>query len=123
MLTLHYLVGSISALLGAAGVALGTDDGARPLDHSNVRRDFLKALDQAGLKHVTIHSLRHFYASNMLASGCSIKFLQHALGHASASMTLNVYRHLIPESGAEAVTRFDALVGGQVIQLTERQKR
>ena len=98
-------------------------DGARPLDHSNVRRDFLKALDRAGLKHVTIHSLRHFFASNMLASGCSIKFLQHALGHASASMTLNVYSHLIPESGAEAVSRFDALVGGQVIQLTERQKR
>ncbi len=76
---------------------LFTDDGKKPLDPSNVRKRFLEALDAAGLKHVTMHSLRHSYASIMLSYGASIKALQRALGHASATMTLNVYAHLIQE--------------------------
>jgi integrase len=92
-------------------------DGTRPLDPGNVRREFYKALEAADLKHVSLHSLRHFFASVMLASGCSIKFLQHSLGHASATMTLNVYSHLIPESAGEAVLRFDELISNEVVQL------
>ncbi len=76
---------------------LFTDDGVKPLDPANVRKRFLKALEDAGLKHVTMHSLRHSYASTMLGYGASVKALQRALGHASAAMTLNVYSHLIQE--------------------------
>jgi integrase len=101
---------------------LFSHDGTRPLDQSNTRRDFNAALKHAGLRHVTIHSLRHFFATNMLASGCSIKALQRALGHSSATMTLDTYAHFIPESAAEAVTRFDALVSGEVAQLRERHQ-
>jgi integrase len=98
-------------------------DRTTPLDQSNVRRDFNKALKEAGIRHVSLNSLRHFYASNMIASGCSIKFLQNSLGHSSATMTLNTYSHFIPESGAESVTRFDALISGTVKSLSERKKR
>lgn len=76
---------------------LFTHDGKKPLDAANVRKRFLEALDAAGLKHVTLHSLRHSYASIMLGHGASVKALQRALGHASATMTLNVYAHLIQE--------------------------
>ena len=76
---------------------LFTYDGKKPLDPGNVRKRLLEALDAAGLKHVTIHSLRHSYASIMLGYGASVKALQRALGHASAAMTLNVYSHLIQE--------------------------
>ena len=58
----------------------------------------------------------------MLASGCSIKALQRALGHSSAMMTLDTYAHFVPESAAEAVTSFDALISGQVAQLRECQQ-
>lgn len=98
-------------------------DGTTPLDQSNVRRDFNKALKGAGIRHVSLHSLRHFYASNMIASGCSIKFLQHSLGHTSATMTLNTYSHLIPEAGADSVARFDALVSGSVSNISAKKKR
>jgi hypothetical protein len=63
----------------------------------NTRRELYKALDRAGLKHVTLHSLRHSCASIMLGYGASVKALQRALGHASATMTLNVYARLIQE--------------------------
>jgi site-specific recombinase XerD len=67
----------------------------RPLDHSNALRCFHRALEAAGLKRVTIHSLRHSYASTALASGASIKALQRALGRSNASLTLNTYAHFV----------------------------
>jgi len=87
--------------------------GSRPLDHGNVRREFYRANEAAGLKRVTIHSLRHSYASLMLACGASIKALQCALGHASATMTLNTYSHLIQEDLAGSLMRANAVVTGE----------
>lgn len=98
-------------------------DGKRPYDHSNVRRKFNKALNKAGVRHVRIHDLRHTYSTNMLACGCSIKALQHALGHSSAKLTLDTYAHYIPESATEAIARFDALLSGSVASLSDQKKQ
>ncbi len=84
--------------------------GGKPWDHSNVRKEFNEVLKQAGLKRVTPKSLRHSFASIMLASGASIKALQRALGHASATMTLNTSSHLIQEGLGDSMMRADALV-------------
>lgn len=94
--------------------------GKKPLDAANVRKEFLRALEQAGLPHVTMHSLRHTFASVLLSSGASIKALQRSLGHASATMTLNTYSHLIQEDLGGALLRADqafSAEAGQVVQL------
>ncbi|MGO1384269.1 MAG: tyrosine-type recombinase/integrase [Arachnia sp.] len=57
---------------------------------------FLTARRAAGLNKVTLHSLRHFYASGLIAAGCDVVTVQRALGHASATTTLNTYSHLWP---------------------------
>src|SRR4051794_4238731 len=44
----------------------------------------------------TLHDLRHFYASGLIASGCDVVMVQRALGHSSAAITLGVYSHLWP---------------------------
>ena len=46
---------------------------------------------------VTIHSLRHTYASFAIAQGADVKTLQMQLGHSSPSITLNTYTALWPE--------------------------
>ncbi|WP_212746923.1 tyrosine-type recombinase/integrase [Sinomonas gamaensis] len=51
----------------------------------------------------TLHDLRHFYASGLIADGCDVVTVQKALGHAKPSITLNVYAHLWPN--AEDKTR------------------
>ncbi len=51
---------------------------------------------RAGLEH-RYHGLRHHFASVLIAGGCSVKAVQKALGHASASETLDVYSHLWPD--------------------------
>jgi integrase len=45
---------------------------------------------------VKLHDLRHFYASGLIASGCDVVTVQRALGHATATTTLNTYSHLWP---------------------------
>ena len=47
-------------------------------------------------QHITPHSLRDTFATHALAAG-SIKAVQHALGHATAAMTLDRYAGLLPE--------------------------
>jgi integrase len=50
----------------------------------------------AGLPDVRRHDLRHFFASGLIAEGCDVVTVQRALGHASATTTLNTYSHLWP---------------------------
>jgi len=50
-----------------------------------------------------LHTLRHTYASNLIADGCDVVTVQRALGHTQPSITLNVYSHLWPS--AEDKTR------------------
>lgn len=98
-------------------------DGSKPLDPANVRKRFLEALEAAGLKRVTLHSLRHSYASLMLACGASIKALQRSLGHASAAMTLNTYAHLIQEDLGGSLARASEVVTGAEGKLASIKKR
>ncbi len=51
---------------------------------------------KVGLEEFTLHDLRHFYASGLIAAACDVVTVQRALGHASASITLNTYSHLWP---------------------------
>lgn len=49
---------------------------------------------RTGMGDLTLHSLRHFYASALIADGCDVVTVQRALGHTSAAITLGVYSHL-----------------------------
>lgn len=49
----------------------------------------------------TPYSLRHFYASMLIAQNRDLKTIQERMGHEDAAMTLNVYGHLIRQKQAE----------------------
>lgn len=51
-------------------------------------------LEEAGVRHRGIHTLRHFYASRLIAMGESIKEVSADLGHADEAFTLTTYGHL-----------------------------
>lgn len=59
--------------------------------------------EKAGLEEFTLHDLRHFYASGLIAQKCDVVTVQRALGHAQPSITLDTYSHLWPS--AEDTTR------------------
>jgi integrase len=59
----------------------------------------------------TPYSLRHFYASMLIADNKDLKTIQERLGHVDAAMTLNVYGHLIKERQAMAREEDGGILG------------
>jgi integrase len=52
----------------------------------------------AGVEGLTLHDLRHFYASGLIHDGCDVVTVQNALGHSKPTTTLNTYSHLWPSA-------------------------
>lgn len=70
-----------------------TPDGRQLPDHS-VRYFLKKARKDAGIrKSVSAHTLRHSYATNLMARGVDVRVIQVLLGHRSLKTT-TVYLHL-----------------------------
>lgn len=69
----------------------------RPVRRSTFQDAWRRGIKAAGTPSVRFHDLRHHYASALIAAGCSVKVVQKALGHASATETLETYAHLWPE--------------------------
>lgn len=81
------------------------------IDPDNLRqRVWAPALRVAELRHVRIHSLRHFYASALIAQGESIKYVSSQLGHASAQITIDRYGHLFPNEKRTSADRLEAML-------------
>ncbi|MGR7025463.1 tyrosine-type recombinase/integrase [Geodermatophilus sp. URMC 62] len=78
------------------GSWLFTGDAGQPPHQNTVGHRWRTTLAAADLSGVKLHDLRHFYASGLIASGCDVVTVQRALGHASATTTLNTYSHLWP---------------------------
>jgi len=70
---------------------------------------FTGAAEVAGIPDgFTPHSLRHAFASAMLARGVQITELAHLLGHRDINVTHQVYGHLLPCAAKRAVAALDA---------------
>jgi integrase len=78
-----------------------------------------------GVEGITLHDLRHFYASGLIAAGCDVVTVQRTLGHAKATTTLNTYAHLWPTAedrtrGAVEAMLADVLAAGDDVPLCAR---
>lgn len=74
-----------------------------PVHTSDFNRDVFKPTTRSALlPDVVMHDLRHTYASALIHSGQSVKYVQTVMGHASAQTTLDVYGHLFDTGGQDA---------------------
>ncbi len=97
---------------GAAGVwqdhgLVVTTELGTPLEPRNVLRRFELLAERAGLRGVTLHTLRHSAASFLLAAGTHTKVVQEHLGHSSYAITADIYSHVGPAQQREAADRLD----------------
>lgn len=87
-----------------------------PLRRNTLGSMWHRAREAAGLPDwATFHDLRHFYASLLIAKGCSVKVVQRRLGHQSATETLDTYGHLWPDSEDETRNAVDLVLGGLTV--------
>lgn len=84
-----------------------TSDSGAPLFPDSITQWFTKFVKRTGLPKVTVHSLRHTYASLMIADGTPLVVVSHQLGHAQTSTTANIYAHVIASAEAKAAQTFD----------------
>ena len=63
---------------------------------------FQQAMAALKIKGVTLHSLRHTHASQLIASGIDVLTISCRLGHGSPAITLTVYGHLIEGKDRQA---------------------
>jgi integrase len=89
-----------------------TNSLGRPIRRSTFNEMWHRATGPAGLPAgTTFHDLRHFYASLLIAHGCSVKSVQNRLGHQSAVETLDTYSHLWPDSDDQTREAVDLVLG------------
>jgi integrase len=82
------------------------DEDGHYLNPSTVSKDFSRAMSEAGYPGVTLHKLRHTFATNMLRAGVSIKHVQVLLGHSSIKTTGDIYAHVVEDDLRNAIDTY-----------------
>lgn len=70
------------------------DGFGQPMGHSALTTQIYRIEDKAGLPHVSVHDLRHTFASMLNNAHIDIAMISRELGHASIGITLNTYTHV-----------------------------
>ncbi len=83
----------------------------RPPTTKQVSNAMRELCHRAGVPRRPAHYLRHAHASLLAASGLDVKSLQRRLGHAQASLTLDVYAHALSEMDKRAAELVDRALG------------
>lgn len=76
----------------------------RPLCDATLRRAFNHTVRELGIKKdVSVHTLRHSYATHMLEAGIDLRSIQEVLGHCNLETTL-IYTHLTERTTMKALS-------------------
>ena len=78
-----------------------------PINPCNVSRSYDLLILKSGLRRIRVHDLRHTHATLLLLEGTPAKIVSERLGHASISITLDLYSHVLPymQYAADAIER------------------
>jgi integrase/recombinase XerD len=84
----------------------------RPMAKASVQGALRRVLKQLKIiKRVSIHTLRHSYATHLLEAGVNIRRIQQYLGHSSLNSTM-VYLHLTTQGHEHAYDIINSLMRG-----------
>jgi len=83
-----------------------------PMDASGVQADLKAARLECGIeKRLTVHSLRHAYATHLLEQGMDLRLIQSLLGHSHSNTTAR-YAHITKVVRDHIADRIETLLSG-----------
>ena len=76
---------------------------------SSIQNILKSAVSKAKIqKRVTVHTLRHSFATHLLEQGTNLRYIQSLLGH-SSSKTTEIYTHITTKGMDDVKSPMDAL--------------
>lgn len=116
--------GKLALQLARADAYVIANENGEPLHPDRFTRRFTESVAACskklgvgddGLERVPairLHDLRHTHATLLLGAGVPVKVVSERLGHASATITMNVYQHVMPGMQQEAAAKFASIIQG-----------
>lgn len=92
-----------------SGYVLFKTDG-NPYRPDCITQLWSRFIQRTDLPYIRLHDLRHTNATLMIAKGVSAKVVQHRLGHADVSTTLQRYVHVLPTMDEDAADKIDSAI-------------
>lgn len=84
--------------------------GARMAGYTFYKGRYLPILRKTGLPEIRFHDLRHTFSTFLLLLGIDPKIVADMLGHASVTITQNLYQHVMPEMQRDASNALERLL-------------
>ena len=78
------------------------DADKQPFDYHRMERRLTKACEEAGLRKIGWHTLRHTFASLLVMRGVPMTAVQQLMGHSNITTTMR-YAHLAPSTSRAAI--------------------
>jgi integrase len=98
------------ALYGAENLVFA-DELGRPYTPGNVTRAFARAAKVADLPPITLHGLRHTFATIALGARVPVKVVSEVIGHSSTAITQDLYQHVTPGMGEDGMAEVANIIG------------
>lgn len=80
-----------------------------PATSRSVAKVWEKFIKTYEVRKITFHDLRHTHVSMLIKQKVHIKIISERLGHASVSITMDLYGHLLPNMQEDAAESIDSL--------------
>lgn len=89
----------------------GAEDRIFPVSKSYLHHEMDRGAEEAGVKRIRIHDLRHSHVSLLIEMGFTALAIADRLGHESIEVTYR-YAHLFPTKQTEMANKLDSLGKG-----------
>lgn len=87
---------------------VAVDKKGRPFSPNNLSMNFTRFIRNSGLPPLTLHGLRHTFATVASSQGAPLFDIGKALGHSTPSTTGKIYTHLVDQLHTDTLARVAA---------------
>lgn len=85
-----------------------------PVKNSTYDAHLEKITEKAGIQKISMHTLRHTFATRCIEAGMRPKTLQQILGHSSINITMNLYVHVSNEEKFKEMHKLEGYYVNQI---------